>query len=440
MHRSILQEFITSALVIDDDLEEVKDLISYLENEKDIWVKYFSPSDIESKTTFLNNRKIIFLDLYLDDSRSSTDNIALIRKYFKSIIGENFGTYGIVLWTKHTNHFEDFCDKIFQKSNPFTLPLFVIPLDKTKYKRNGSYQGVLEELEDKLEKDVASSFFVEWNKAVKLGSDNTITTLYNLFENNNKKNKHLEAVLYSLALNFTGIPKKEVKNYDLQKDLIKSLMDTLQFEITSSYIGVKELFTKQDKLEFNETADERSKIFSKLNSLLLLDIQNLSQNSPIPGNVYEIIDKTSPLYIKELIYKKNSEDIDVHPDFKDFKKRRICIEITPPCDFAQNKKQSLSRIIGGLQMDFNKEILKGNNSPFKTENFYTFLYPVSIEGFQNPQMIVFDFYRFQTINESDLKNKDKFKIILKTKDKLFADIIQKLSAHTARLGIAVLYP
>ncbi|WP_332913801.1 hypothetical protein [Algoriphagus boritolerans] len=114
----MLQEFITSSLVIDDDFEEVKDLISYLEDQKDIWVKYYSPSEVEKKTIPFNNRKIIFLDLYLDDSRSSTDNIALIRKYFKSIIGENFGTYGIVLWTKHINHFEDFCSKIFLKKQP----------------------------------------------------------------------------------------------------------------------------------------------------------------------------------------------------------------------------------------------------------------------------------------------------------------------------------
>ncbi len=55
-------------------------------------------------------------------------------------------------------------------------------------------------------------------------------------------------------------------------------------------------------------------------------------------------------------------------------------------------------------------------------------------------MAIFDFYKFQTINESDLINKCKFKVIMKTKDKLFADILQKLSSHTARLGIAALYP
>src|SRR5690606_10844106 len=134
------------------------------------------------------------------------------------------------------------------------------------------------------------------------------------------------------------------------------------------------------------------------------------QDSPIPGNIYEIFDQTSPLYIKELIYKKKIEDIDTLQHIIGFKKRRVCIEITPPCDFAQNKKQSSSRIVGGIQMDFDKDVLKGNHSPFKTDNYYTFLYPVNIEGFEKPQMIIFDFYRFQTVSENELKDQSKFKI------------------------------
>lgn len=444
----MLQEFITSALVVDDDYEEVKDLITYLENDKDIWAKYYSPSDLESKTIPFNNRKIIFLDLYLDDSRSSTDNIAKIRKYFKSIIGKEFGTYGIVLWTKHTNHFEDFCDKIFQKNNPFTLPLFAIALDKTKYKKQGSYIGVLEELEEKLLNDVASSFFVEWNKAVKTGSDNTISTLYNLFDTNHKKNKYLEAVFFKLAQNHTGFPintsikiedeeeKRRIKSF-LQKDLIKSLMDSLQVEISNNYQIVDILFKEINKLNYNENPEEKTIVFSKLNSLLLLDEHNLLQESPMPGYIYAILDQTSPLYINELLYKKANENIDTHADFKDLKKRRVCIEITPPCDFALSKKQSFSRIIGGLQIDYDKTLL---NNTFSTENYYKYLYPIIIPGFDKPQMIIFDFYRFQTINEDILKEQIKFKIILKAKDKLFADILQKLSSHTARLGIAVMYP
>ena len=46
-----------------------------------------------------------------------------------------------------------------------------------------------------------------------------------------KKNENLEAVLYSLALNYTGIPKNESKEYDLQKDLVKS---NLQSQLADS--------------------------------------------------------------------------------------------------------------------------------------------------------------------------------------------------------------
>lgn len=430
----MLQDFITSALVIDDKVEEVKDLISHLE-EKDIWVRHYTPDQIENKNEPFNNRKIIFLDLYLDTG-TSTDNIAKIRRYFKTIIGENFGTYGIVLWTKHTSHFDDFCDKIYNKNNNFTLPLFVISLDKTEYIKKGSYDGILDGLEEKLEKDIPSSFFIEWNKAVKRGSDNTITTLYNLFQTNEKKNKHLEPTLYKLACNYTGIPEGSINGYNLQKDLVKSLMDTLQFEVSNEFNNIDGLFSDTKRHTYSGTPEEKIIVFSKLNSQLLLDFHNLSEDVVIPGSIYEVFAQTSPLYITEILFKKKIENLDSGEDFKNLKKRRICIEVTPPCDFAQNKKQSLSRIVGGVQMDYSKEVA----SNLKADSFYSFLYPVHIDGFENPQMIIFDFYKFQTISENELKEKSKFKIIMRTKDKLFADIIQKFSSHSARLGIAILYP
>jgi hypothetical protein len=217
-------------------------------------------------------------------------------------------------------------------------------------------------------------------------------------------------------------------------------MDSLQVEISNNYGMVHNLFCEINKLNYNETAEERAKVFSKLNSFLMLDIDNLIQDSVFPGNVYVINDSTLPIYMKELWYKKKNEDIDTNTDFKDIIKRRVCIEVTPPCDFAESKKQCLSRIIGGIQMDYDKNLLKGNDSPFKTENFYAFLYPIDIDGYEKPQMIIFDFYRFQTVKENDLKDTSKYKIIAKAKDKLLADILQKLSSHMARLGIAIMYP
>jgi hypothetical protein len=430
---SMLENFITSALVIDDDKTEVDSLIQYLE-DKDIWTKYYHPNDLEGKEKQFNNRKLIFLDLYLKDEQSSVENIALIRRYFKNIIGENFGTYGIVLWTKHTNHFDEFCNKIYQQNNPFSAPLFVIALEKNKYKTQGNYNGVLDELEKKLKEDISSSFFVEWNKSVKQGSDNTILGLYDLFDNYKKKNQNLEAVLYSLACNYTGIPKEASKDYDLQKDLVKSLMDALQFEVSGSFQNIDSLFSDDKKLNFNDSKEEKAKVFAKLNTLLMLDFQNLHQDHSIPGNVYEINDRQNSLYISTIIKNRKGKQEEI--DLADKINKRVVLEITPPCDFAQAKKQKQSRIIGGIMLDYDKDLV----NHFGGDNFYSYLLPVSISSQENPQMIIFDFYRFLTLNEEELKNKTKYPIFFRTKDKLFADILQKLSSHTARLGIAIMYP
>lgn len=431
----MIEEFISSALIIDDIKSEVDDLVKYLD-EKDIWARHYTPGDLEKKVIPFNNRKLIFLDLYLDNSKNSVDNIALIRKYFKKIIGKDFGTYGIVLWTKHANHFAEFCEKIFQKNNPFTLPLFAVSLEKTKYIAKGSYEGILQELENKLVNDISSSFFIEWNKAVKKGSDNTIATVYNLFESNEIKVKNLEFIFSRLAGNYTGINLSNIGSYDLQKDLVKSLMAPLQFEISNSYKNLDNLFSDLKKVNFHGANDIKTQIYSDLNSLLLLDFHSPSQKTVIPGNIYEIIDSSTQVYIKEFFRKEKEFNIDNHDDFKSLNKKRICIEITPPCDYAQNKKQFYSRIIGGILMDYDKKAM----DYFKAENFYGYIWPISIPECNKPQMIIFDFYRFQTIKEEHLKDAKAFKIFMKAKDQLFADILQKLSSHTARLGIGVLYP
>jgi hypothetical protein len=381
-----------------------------------------------------NNRKLIFLDLFLEEDQDEINNINLIRTLFTKVLGTNFGTYGIVLWTKHADYFSEFSDRIFKTTNNFTLPLFAVALDKTQY-MNNNYEGLLEGVEEKLKENVASSLFIEWNKSVKSGSDRTIKMLYDLFDNDPKKYVNLEPILYSLALNFTGIPPENVGTYDLQKDLIKSLMDSLQFEISNRFNKIDNLFADPKKLNFNATKDERQVIFSKLNALLMLDNQNLAQDSPIPGNIYEIVDKSSPMYIKTLTVKKVEKDLDDDPDYKAIPKRRICIEMTPPCDFAQGKNKKFSRVVGGIHMDFDANI---RTSSFGGENFYAFLYPIQLEGFDKPQMLIFDFYQFQTLIEDNLKDNKRFNIIYRAKDKLFADILQKLSSHTARLGIGVL--
>ena len=92
----MLEEFITSALIIDDKEEEINQLQKFLES-KDIWVKHYTPDNLDERIQQeykLKNRKIIFLDLHLDEAQDLTHNAAKIRRYFSKLLGCDFGSYG----------------------------------------------------------------------------------------------------------------------------------------------------------------------------------------------------------------------------------------------------------------------------------------------------------------------------------------------------------
>lgn len=422
----MLKEFITSALIIDDSPDEVNQLKELLE-ENDIWTKHYTPLDLENISNPINNRKIIFLDLFLDESANKESNISKIRQYFSKLLGPNFGSYGVVLWTKHSEELSSFKEKIYKTGSKYAPPLFVISMDKTRYLRENNFDNLLEDLERELMQDVSSSFFIEWNKSVKSGADQTIKSLYSLFETSDEKDMYFEAILYSLATNYVGVPKNIKDDYNefLQKDLIKSLMDTLQFEISNSYNQVDNLFKRRENMIFhdNEKSSEiKMKSFSKLNSILLLDNQNITQEYPLPGNIY--IKKKSTQ--KDIQYFKsifNVAKID----------KIIVFDITPPCDFSNQKKGGHSRIVQGVILDYNKDLLK----KCEGQRFYK-IDPISISD--ESKMIILDFYRFNTISERTLSRKDQYEIIMRAKNSLFADILQKLSSHMSRIGISILDP
>lgn len=152
----MLEEFITSALIIDDKEEEINQLQNFLESE-DIWVKHYTPDNLDEKIQKeykLKNRKIIFLDLHLDEDKDLIHNASKIRKYFSKLLGCDFGSYGIVLWTKHTDEFNEFKNKLYEDKNKYTLPLFMVAMDKSTYLKTGSYGNILKDLEEKLKEDI----------------------------------------------------------------------------------------------------------------------------------------------------------------------------------------------------------------------------------------------------------------------------------------------
>lgn len=456
----MIETFIDSALIIDDKPAEVENLKKELEKKQILHIHYL-PENLLKSPLDLKNRKLIFLDLYIDETKSKLEEqVSLIRKLFKESVKNTFGTYGIVLWTKHQEDFQAFVERFFNNNNDYKLPLFIVCLDKTKYLKANNFDTLLADLDAELEKNLASNFFINWYNSVNKGRDNAIHNIYSLCGNYKDQESNLRYALFLLAQNHTGIPIEDIEKdgYPIHHDSFKAFNSMLEYEINSianypknflekvdgiKYLGKgdkvqefsvnvknslfqKETVISRDKGKFfankTEINSDLVKLFeqevtfvkSAINTKMHLDITNLDKATLLPGNIYQVLDEKSTLYMKEAPTSAT----------------RIVIEITPPCDYAQ-KKRLKPRFVSGVICDYPER--------FNGSHFYTEIKPIQIDPKESTRMLVFDFRYLSTVDESSIKDEKQFKLLFKAKDKFFADLLQKFSSHTARLGLAIIH-
>jgi hypothetical protein len=483
-----------SVTIVDNTEAEVIGLKKALDSKKVLYDVYH-PKMFKPKRFKLKNRKLIFLDLYLNDAlTTSTEQISSIRHDFKQIVGKNFGVYGIVLWTKHIEEIDQFKEKIALDHDLYTLPLFVVGLDKSKYLREG-FGEIFKDIENILSANTAASFFVRWNNAIEKGKANTISEIFSLVKDYKFQDNNLKFLLYHLAKNKTGIHHDDITDYPLHIDAYQAFSELLIYDISSQIksdecqlfnnmeqvhylqkgvyefkknykneyfkdnisVNIEELQKQEIQLKnrikiikeecesprkeervtelnlqkkevtdecklFNTFNQEINSHFSLLNTKMLLD-EDMKSVKIFPGNIYEIIDMKSLLRSEKM----NTTDIP------------IVIEMTPPCDFANGKKAAQKvKMLGGFITDYSE----GRKESLRGDSIYTEPHPLKLKAFSKEKMIVFDFRYLGVLDEKDLENKKKHKLLYRAKDNLFADILQKMSAqcfcHLRRNGIAYL--
>jgi len=408
----MIEHFLDSTLVIDDKIAEAKPLIQQLEKE-DIWITYFHPDDLKKVPLPLRSRKLIFLDLYLQDGADLNTNISIIRSLFEKAIGKDFGCYGVILWSNHDEQISALREKMSKDQDSYCLPLFILGLSKTKYLKDG-YDTLIHDIDALLKNNVASNFFVYWNKLIDIGKNHSIQSIYSLANNTyDTLENDLQFILYHLAKNQTGIPIKTNAGYKLENDAIKAIADMLNYDIIHQHNEELNLFT--DGVEYSFSGD-KIKVFANLNEKLFIDSKGMDQNAIIPGNVYEVLDESNIYAVKGIPVSAT----------------KIIVEVTPPCDFAVDKKAALSRVLGGF---FLENLTKAEKEVYGKDLYYKFLNGVTIPDNELPKVFRFDYRYSGSIAENDLKDTSKYKLLFRFKDKLFADILQKSSAHTSRLGI-----
>lgn len=443
----LIDECVSRVIIVDNKKDELAPLKKVFE-QRDIQVDSFLYGEDELRT-FYRNRQLIFIDLLLNENLGQdVENMSMLIKTLNKLCSDTFGLYGLIVWTKHPKLLEGLKERIskaaFNKNDAqvddeeeentvLTIqpPLFILALNKNKYIKAGyDYSSLPQDIEDALKQDAAAYFFFKWNAYVQASKDKAVKGIYQLMQDYQKQEKHLPYLLYTLALNHTGAHNHHT---NVTLDAYKAFDELLQSELAMQQCSETVPLFSEENLKPLEDVEEMQKISAKLNERMFIDTSSISQDLIVPGNCYKIKDETSPLIVDVMkdyaaqIAKINMSVITY-----------FAIELTPPCDFSQDKKVS-SRLVGGFAFEIplgtKENSTKAKFTVGKMEGRSYDLYPITI-GNEKVLCLIFDFRYLMTVKETVLKNKDAYEIWFRAKPKLFADVLQKFSSHAARLGLS----
>lgn len=446
----LMSDILNRAIIIDDKEKDIVELRGILE-AIEVSVEYYKPEQLNDKK-FNRNRQLIFMDLMLDgDKNHTTSNISTIIKILSNNLGNQFGLYGLVVWTTHREEVEELKKRIgeaykktlndkatsnqttkplpgeiVQEIEPIKPPLFIVHLDKNKYTSEG-YGSLLSDLITELKQDTAASFFTSWYGSVLKGAEKSIHDIYSLAPEYPKQNEEIKYLLYRIGLNHIGISKKNASGYNkITEDALKAFDELLSADLNSQERDLTNIFQSEPQKPWADKLYTKLHISAKLNTKFFVDVDNLSDKHIVPGNVYKVIREDSPLII-------NDRPNDINNKGLEFE--NVAIELTPPCDFS-NKKVG-SRLIGGFAFELKdgitKRVLLEMKNALAVDRYYRLCMVIL-----NDKIMVFcfDFRYLFTPSDTDLLDSSQYQLLFRAKPKLFADVLQKFSSHAARLGLS----
>lgn len=413
-------------VVIDDKWKEVKGLISVL-SKKGYSVVYFNGDDSTLPNKPIENVRVLFLDLELEGMSSidSKSKISRILSNLSDIIGDNLYPHIIIAWTTHNKLFESL-KKEYTKLKKG--PVFWIDMDKTACQANDyDLSYINEKLESALIKQNFISLIILWENIIHKSTGQTVNAICNdLYEYNDSWNKNMLKIFLKLAEANAG------KNLD-----VKSNVDVINnsFEIINSifFDSVEQNYASDFKCKTSLFSKGKitSDIISKINSKLII---SLSDNKILkPGSVVlhkfncedlMFIECENRYFRSEIEDKKENKKQCSVDDLK-VNSKLIDLEVSPLCDFAQNK-QVYNRFLKGIMFETKYREF------FNKDAAYLYFSP----DFHYKKHDYFFIVDFRFLRSAIMKSPVKSKVSFRIRKNLLVDIQAKMAGHINRPGVA----
>lgn len=347
-----------SIVIIDDQIAEARPLFSFLSKENKSF-RYFDgrgsslPIDDEGDKEAV---RLIFLDYNLTAGSTGSNNISTIMANLKHLISNNNGPYYILLWSKEKGEqdSEGFIEELkhyIPDEICYLLPSGVEYLDKQAYfnydSENNEYNfktGKVQELKDRIFEIINGlsllEFFVKWENQVLLTSQKLVSKTVDITDTARDLAYHLAKV--NLEQSTKKLPNEK---------LISAAYQSLN-TVYSTYLNHKVEEIQLDNEEFQKLDSQSSTISNKGRINSWLNINTLEN----PSHIGKVFCETGQFSDINLI-NGNAEEKDFldgvqklledSSDSETYYFKEVILEISPECDFAQNKR-NFYRVIPGI--------------------------------------------------------------------------------------------
>ncbi|MBN1007006.1 hypothetical protein [Amphritea pacifica] len=320
--------------------------------------------------------RAIILDVNLTNSGSANiSDYAIALKLIQRLLNHNNGPWLLITWTtfeeKSTELFNFLTERLPASQRPFNVK----SIDKTHYTEDSEKINPLSEessneisqlLQSHLESSPPFNFLIEWERSVSSSSSEIIKNLGEVASEHEDHpvnfDERLSHILMEIAVAEAG---KSLDQESISPP-VYSVLNTLISDRISHSAPSPFSFINSSSSS-NTTIDNNWK--AKINSMLHLDHDLKNTGSISPGSIYSY--PKSLIWPLPIPYMSNSnwgkfiienfisttKKKSITPDKASKTFELVMMDITPPCDHAQNKCVWKNFIIGLQINDDNRHFL-----------------------------------------------------------------------------------
>jgi hypothetical protein len=449
--------------IIDDQIEQALPLINILSKNQCPFT-YFTGEEkyLPEEGNNLNDIRVLFLDINLIDDSIHEDKVlrGKLVPVLKRVISENNFPYVLVYWSRHESEYNSLVTEIFNTDLPDRKPINYFSQNKLDYfDQSGNATARCEELTEQLFEKIndsinnspAYSYLINWENQAHFAIDNTLEEIFRSVHTPESWENNANYLLNRLGESYAG--NGTYKNQSPEEKLISAYqafnyvyIDTLEYKSNNS-----EIQNPQD-LQFDENSIDKDSAFIVNKKLLISEENNSIDYS---GSVIEdSIDENNKTYvellnnclnpwkIEDFVKNDSTNDGKSHAEIskiinkicsdkrKEIREdyRKVCVVVTPLCDFVQNKNIN-SRVIRGILINAKHLDCIDDKSEAV---FITPKFKIGPAVF----VLVLNFRYFITCDT--LSQTTDFNQIFRIRQQLLSEIQSKLARHINRQGVLFL--